>query len=353
VDNQQAALRNAQAAVQAATADINDQRANLAAARANEDAAGVARDDARDLVTRDQELKDVVPGRDVEAAQAEADGQDARYHEAASQVEQAQASLREAEAKLGEAKAGVAQAQAELDQARVNLDHAIITSPIDGVVVSRNVDVGQTVAASLQAPILFVVANDLNNMQVLAAIDEADVGQIHEGIPATFSVDAYPGEQFSGRISQIRLNAQNLQNVVTYSAVIDTANTDQKLLPGMTANITVPVAHTENVLTVPNAALRFKPDHPQAAEPQDGQAEPDHGAVTEPGPSDTATDLAEGDNQNLQSRTIWVLKANSELEPRQVKVGITNGRLTAIPEGNLSEGEVVVIGLNDAGPRGG
>src|SRR4030095_14447176 len=137
VDNQQAALRNAQAAVQAATSDINDQRAKLRAAMANEAAAGVVRDDARDLVTRDQELKDVVPSRDVEAAQAESDGDDARYREAPAQVGQAKAALREAEAKLGEAKAGVAQATAELDQAKVNLDHSIITSPIDGVVVSR------------------------------------------------------------------------------------------------------------------------------------------------------------------------------------------------------------------------
>src|SRR5262249_34837193 len=135
-----------------------------------------------------------------------------------------------------------------------------IMSPIDGVVVSRNVDVGQTVAASLQAPTLFTIANDLKNMQVLASIDEADVGQIREGIAANFTVDAYPGATFGGQISQIRLNAQTLQNVVTYTAVINVSNPEEKLMPGMTANVTIPVAKRDDVLMVPNAALRFKPN---------------------------------------------------------------------------------------------
>lgn len=345
VENQQAALANAQAAVQAATTDIHDQDANLIAAKANQDAARVARDDATDLVRRDRDLKDVVAGRDIEAAQATADAADARYQQASAQVGQAQAALGQAEAKLDEAKAGVAQAQAELDQAKVDLSHAIITSPIDGVVVSRNVDVGQTVAASLQAPTLFVIANDLSNMQVLAAIDEADVGQIHEGITANFTVDAYPGRTFSGRISQVRLNAQEQQNVVTYSAVIDTSNSDQALLPGMTANITVPVAHADNVLTVPNAALRFKPDQQPADEPG---PTPQTGSQSEPGgqPATGEAGSGEDSSQRLQARTIWVLNTDKKLEPRFVTAGITNGRLTAIIEGDLHEGNVVVTGQN-------
>lgn len=247
-----------------------------------------------------------------------------------------------------------------VDQAKVDLSHAIITSPIDGVVVSRNVDVGQTVAASLQAPTLFVIANDLSNMQVLAAIDEADVGQIHEGITATFTVDAYPGQTFSGRISQVRLNAQQLQNVVTYSAVIDASNQDQEFLPGMTANITVPVAHAENVLTVPNAALRFKPDQQQGDQQnqQGGQAQPNLKTAAEPGAtpqagsqSDAGGQSANGQpgsgedsSQRLQARTIWVLNTDKRLEPRVVTAGITNGRVTAITEGDLHEGDVVVTG---------
>src|SRR5262249_9021971 len=153
----------------------------------------------------------------------------------------------------------VGQARADLAQAKINLDRTIITSPIDGVVVSRNVDVGQTVAASLQAPTLFTIANDLTKMEVLASIDEADVGRVKEGQRTTFTVDAYSGETFVGIISQLRLNPITTQNVVTYSAVVMVDNPQEKLRPGMTANITIPVEERLNVLKVPNAALRFRP----------------------------------------------------------------------------------------------
>src|SRR5262249_32657307 len=197
---------------------------------------------------------------EIEAAQNGARAAVARYNQASSQISQAQAQLEIAKARLKQAQAAVEQNKAQLQQAKVNLDHSIISSPIDGVVVSRNVDVGQTVAASLQAPTLFTIANDLTNMQVLASIDEADVGQVRERGAARFTVDAFPGQIFNGDITQVRLNAQTVQNVVTYQAVISVANPDQKLMPGMTANITIPVAQRDDVLRVPNAALRFKPD---------------------------------------------------------------------------------------------
>ena len=257
--NARANLANAEAAVAAAETEINSQKANLAAAKSNLEVTRVQRDDAAALVKRYQELQSVLSGRDLEAAQAQANAAAARYEQAAAQVGQVQAANASARARVDQAKASVAQANAQLQQSQVNLDHSIIASPIDGVVVSRNVDVGQTVAASLSAPTLFTIANDLTKMQVLASIDEADVGQIRQGIRAAFSVDAYPGETFTGEISQLRLNAQTLQNVVTYSAVIDVANRGLKLRPGMTANITIMVAKREGVLTVPNAALRFKP----------------------------------------------------------------------------------------------
>ena len=344
VENQQAALANASAAVKAAETDINDQDSNLIATKANQDAADVARDDAMDLLRRDQDLRDVVAGRDIEAAKAAADAAEARDQQAAAQVSQAQAALAGAKAKLDEFKAAVAQAQAELDQAKVNLDHTIITSPIDGVVVSRNVDVGQTVAASLQAPILFVIANDLSNMQVLASVDEADVSQIHEGVTANFTVDAYPGETFSGRISQIRLNAQEQQNVVTYSAVIDVSNPDQKLMPGMTANIAVLAAHAEDVLTVPNAALRFKPDQPDQIIASAGHPQADTQGQSSGQASAEGRGASVDDGQRLQDRTLWVLNANKKLEPRSVTAGITNGRVTAITGGDLNQGDAVVLG---------
>ena len=263
VENAKANVVNAEAAVAAAETEINNQKANLLASKSNLEVTRVQREDAAALVNRYQELKNVLSGRDLEAAQAQANAAAARYEQAAAQVGQVQAANASAKAKVDQAKASVSQAKAQLQQSQVNLDHSIIASPIDGVVVSRNVDVGQTVAASLSAPTLFTIANDLTKMQVLASIDEADVGQIRQGIKASFAVDAYPGETFTGEISQLRLNAQTLQNVVTYSAVIDVANRALKLRPGMTANITIMVAKREGVLTVPNAALRFKPNLPE------------------------------------------------------------------------------------------
>lgn len=405
VDNARANVANAEAAVQAAETEINNQKANGQAARANQEVTRVQRDDAIALVKRYEELKNVLSGRDLEAAQAQANAAAARYEQAVAQVGQSLAASASAKAKLDQAKASVAQARAQLQQSQLNLDHSIISSPIDGVVVSRNVDVGQTVAASLQAPTLFTIANDLTKMQVLASIDEADVGQVKPGIKANFSVDAYPGETFTGDISQLRLNAQSAQNVVTYSAVIDVSNPDLKLRPGMTANITVPVARRDNVLTVPNAALRFKPNLSdkeqeairqkmeqrrqereaqrqaqggQEAQPsgggqggaQDqgqqpnaqGQGSQGAGARGGAGQGNRAPGGAQGGGgqaaqgsggdgggQRRQGQTVWVLTATKTIEPRFVRAGLTNGRITEIAGGDLQEGETVVIGQNDAG----
>jgi HlyD family secretion protein len=353
-------------------------------------------------VKRYEELKNVLSGRDLEAAQAQASAAAARYEQAVAQVGQSQAALASSKAKVDQAKAAVAQAQAQLQQAQLNLDHSIIASPIDGVVVSRNVDVGQTVAASLQAPTLFTIANDLTKMQVLASIDEADVGQVKPGIKANFSVDAYPGETFTGDISQLRLNAQSAQNVVTYSAVIDVSNPDLKLRPGMTANITVPVARRDSVLTVPNAALRFKPNLSDAEVQQkidqrkqvrDAQRQAQSGQEAQPGGGAQAGAQDQGQQPNAQApgdrgpsarggagqgnrapggaqggggqgaqasgggaggqrragQTVWVLTATKTIEPRFVRAGLTNGRITEIAGGDLQEGETVIIGQNDAG----
>jgi HlyD family secretion protein len=397
VDNASANVVNAQAALQAAETEIMNQKANLQAARANQQVLKVQRDDAYALVKRYQELQNVIPGRDLEAAQAQAGAADARLQQAAAQVSQVEAANASAKAKMEQAKASLAQAKAQLQQSRVNLDHAIITSPIDGVVVSRNVDVGQTVAASLQAPTLFTIANDLTKMQVLASIDEADVGQIKQGIRANFTVDAYPGETFSGEISQLRLNAQTLQNVVTYSAVIDVANVDLKLRPGMTANITIPVARRENVLVVPNAALRFKPNltdkeqqalrekmeqrrkDREAQQPQqanDNSQKPDGSQAQEQpagsgeagqgrrrgegrtGGGEGGAPQSEGgqrpsgeqaqSGQRRGGQMVWVLVGKS-IEPRFVRTGITNGRSTEILGGDLHEGETIILGQNEGG----
>jgi HlyD family secretion protein len=350
VENQQANLSSAEASLQAAITDVANQEANLISAKANQDALRIASLDAQSLLKRDSDLKNVMADRDIEAAKASADSADGRYQQSAAQTGQAEAAVEDAKAQRDEASAKVVQARAQLAQAEVDLKHSIITSPIDGIVISRNVDVGQTVAASLQAPVLFVIANDLSHMRVLASIDEADVGQIHEGMPASFRIDAYPNEMFEGRISQIRLDSQNQQNVVTYFTVIETTNPDQKLLPGMTANITVLVAQARDVLTVPNAALRFKPD--QQAPKLDVQNGTTNsiqqpastgkaGGQSHPGLTATANPTA---GQLPKEATVWVLKEKNQIEPRSVSVGITNGRVTEISGGTLNEGEAVVVG---------
>lgn len=177
----------------------------------------------------------------------------------AADLEAAEAASRSAEARLKSAEAQVVQARASLNQSEVNLEHTVIRAPIDGIVISRLVDVGQTVAASLQAPELFVIAADLTKMRVLANIDESDVGRVRPGQKVVFTVDAYPDEEFEGAVSQIRLEPVVQQNVVTYATVVDAPNPDLKLKPGMTATITLEIARRENVLKIPNAALRFRP----------------------------------------------------------------------------------------------
>src|SRR5205814_2688116 len=169
------------------------------------------------------------------------------------------AAVQQSQAQVQAAEAQVQQATAALQLAEVNLAHTTITSPIDGIVVSRDVNVGQTVAASLSAPTLFTIANDLTKMQVIANIDQADIGLVENAKSVRFSVDAFPGKDFDGKIEQMRLNPQTVQNVVTYNVVIDVDNPEQKLKPGMTANLRVTIDERNNVLKVANAALRFTP----------------------------------------------------------------------------------------------
>jgi HlyD family secretion protein len=388
VDNARANVNNAEAAIQAAQTEIVNQKANLSASKANQEVARVQRDDAISVAKRYQEIRNVIPSRDIESAQAQANAAAARYEQATAQVGQVQAGTATAQAKLEQARAGLAQARAQLQQASVNLEHSIITSPIDGVVVSRTVDVGQTVAASLQAPTLFTIANDLTKMQVLASIDEADVGQIHQGIKSNFTVDAYPGETFTGDITQLRLNAQTLQNVVTYSAVIDVPNPELKLRPGMTANITIPVSRREGVLTVPNAALRFRPnlsekeqqalrdkmeerrnqraagnqaaenqgagEKAQGSENQNQRPERAAPATNSQASADSGQPAAGAEQgQRRQGQMVWVLVDGKTIEPRFIRTGLTNGRVTEITGGDLHENDVVVTGQNDGSANSG
>ena len=219
---------------------VEQARANLIRAKADVEGFRVAVDDARTQLTRSEDLaeRELISETEREAAQVH---------------------LQSAAAQVKSADAEVIQAQAALNQNEVNLEHTVIRAPIDGIVISRLVDVGQTVAASLQAPELFVIAADLTKMRVIANIDESDVGRIRPNQRVTFAVDAYPTEEFEGSVSQIRLEPVVQQNVVTYATVIDAPSPELKLKPGMTATITLEIARRENVIRVPNAALRFRP----------------------------------------------------------------------------------------------
>jgi HlyD family secretion protein len=246
---------------------------------------------------------------------------------AAAERDTAEATAEAASAGVRAAEGTQAQARAALNQARINLAYTTIVSPTDGVVISRNVDVGQTVAASLQAPTLFVIAEDLRQMQVDTNVAEADVGRLQAGMPAVFTVDAYPSDRFRGTVRQIRNAPQTVQNVVTYDAVIDVANPALKLKPGMTANVTFVYADRAQALRVPNAALRFRP-------PADTLPLAGAGAGRPRGDAELLAPIAR--------RELWVLRGG---QPRRVAVetGVTDGRTTEVLSGELAVGDEVIV----------
>ena len=247
---------------------------------------------------------------------------------AQSALDDSETALRVADAQLRAATAQESAARATLHQAEINLAYTTISAPIDGVVISRNVDVGQTVAATLQSPTLFLIAQDLRRMQVDTNLAEADVGRAAAGMTATFTVDAYPAETFRGTIREVRNAPQTLQNVVTYDAVIDVDNPDLKLKPGMTANVTVVYADRTDVLRVPNAALRFRASPALMAR---------SGAVPQ---------------VRGNERVIWVLR-EGEAHPVTVRVGVSDGAVSEILEGGLQPDDPVVteaVGPSSSGP---
>jgi HlyD family secretion protein len=268
VDSAQATVINQQAQVERARADVENARAALAEAKANTAKAQVTVVDSKRDFDRKTELhrRDLIATSDRDTAQATHDSSVAVLDAARAKersldaaIGSAQAQLRVNDAMLVSARAQVKQKQASLVQAQIDLEHTTIRAPVDGVVISRAVDVGQTVAASLQAPTLFTIAQDLTKMQVETSVDEADIGKIRLDAPVTFTVDAFPGRTFPGEVTQIRKAAQVVQNVVTYTVVVAVNNTDGKLVPGMTANVKLVIAEKPNVLKISNAALRFRP----------------------------------------------------------------------------------------------
>jgi HlyD family secretion protein len=260
-----------------------------------------------------------------------------------------------AKANFDATKAQVDQAKAALLQADANLRYTTIESPIDGVVVDRQYDVGQTVAASFQAPTLFTIAQDLTKMQMQADVDQSDIGQVSVGQIGHFTVDAYPDERFEGRISQIRLNATVNQNVITYPVIVEVANPERKLRPKMTADVSIDVAKVEGALRVPNAALRFRPPDAPAPRPQSGGGEGaaaagarggGGGGRRSPGAMSRQVDQATGGTPApKRGQTVYVLTASGKLEPREIRTGISDGRYTAVVDGSLAAGDRVVVGL--------
>ncbi len=246
-------------------------------------------------------------------------------------------------------------ARAALAQAQTNLKYSKIASPIDGVVVNRAYDVGQTVAASFQAPTLFTIAQDLTKMQVQADVDESDIGRVKVGQPVHFSVDAYPDRPFRATVSQIRLNATVNQNVVTYPVIVAVDNPDQGLRPSMTANITIDVATDRNVLRIPNAALRFKPA-PTAAGASPAAAGGNTAARggTVPGvsaggaPRSTPAGSLPRTGRRGAGPALYVVQPDGTLKPVAVHPGITDGQFTELREGDVAEGATVVTGLATA-----
>ena len=288
-------------------ATVNEQKANVDRARAQVN-------DAQRNLTRAKQLLDrsLVPQSDVDAN--------------TTALETAQASLK--------------QAEAALQRAQVNLQYATITAPISGVVISREVDVGQTVAASLQAPRLFTIANDLSKMQVQASVDEADIGSIKAGQDVSFRVDAYPDDRFTGTVSQIRLAPIITQNVVTYSVIINVANPDLKLMPGMTATVSIEVTSRDNVLRVPLLALKFIPpdlnNNASGPSPQTSA----FGATNQP---TDGKPMGERPRRNPNAGRVWILE-NGQLKSLPVTRGIQNTRYSEILESTLNDGDSVIVG---------
>jgi HlyD family secretion protein len=368
----EAKFNQATADVESAKASVLNQRASVA--RAEADLANARANVVRqEVAVRDATIKRdsrIRLFREGGISQEERDSAQATYDSAVAQLEAARASVRASEAalevtraQLTAAEAQVRQKQAVQAQAQVDLNNTYIRAPVDGVVVSRNVDVGQTVAASLQSPTLFLIAQDLTKMQVDTNVDEADIGRVALDQEVAFTVDSYPGETFRGRVVQIRQAPQVVQNVVTYNTVVSVGNPELRLKPGMTANVKILVARRDNALLVPNAAFRVRIDEgATAAAPATpgGPTMPGMGGMPPmappakgAGPAGSGRgDLARAGRGGEGRQRIWLLKDGKAVE-RRIRTGLSDGQKTEVIEG-LQEGDAVIVGLggNSRGSSG-
>jgi HlyD family secretion protein len=361
-----AKANQAQADLESSRASVLNQRANMA--RAQADLANARANVVRqEVALRDAKIKldsRTRLFREGGISQEERDSSQAAYDSAVAQLDAAhagvgaaQAALEVTQAQVTSAEAQVRQKQAAVEQAQVDLRNTYIRAPVDGIVVSRNVDVGQTVAASLQAPTLFLIAQDLTKMQVDTNVDEADISRVSLDQEASFTVDSYPSLTFRGRVVQIRQAPQVVQNVVTYNTVVAVANPELKLKPGMTANVKILVARRENAVLIANAAFRVRVDgtasggatgqRPAARTSQPGMMAPMMPPMMAGGRG------ADGGGRQVMPNSrqrVWILQDGKPVE-RQVQTGLSDGQKTEILEG-LSEGDAVIVGLGSA-TRGG
>ena len=360
VANSKAQLAAAQARLRSAEAEVRTHAANLNSSRANLEGAKVARDNAKLQLDRASELnqRGLQAKNDYDTAKANYDTAVARYEQAVASLEQVDAQSASTEAQIAQAKAGLQQGEADLDRAQVNLEYANIFSPVDGIVISRDVDVGQTIAASMSAPTLFNIATDLSQMQVKASVDEADIGSISEDAKVTFTVDAYPNSLFEGKIAEIRLNPQTVQNVVTYSVILSIQNRELRLKPGMTASIKIMVAERNSVLKVPNAAIRYHlPGTPAPSFGATLGSEETSKAIARPG-AGISLPQAPGQKWNPEEKLrfatfdqvqshpgrVFILGTDKKPVEKSVMLGLSDGAMTEVLSGELKANDEVIVG---------
>jgi HlyD family secretion protein len=260
-----------------------------------------------------------------------------------SDFENATAEYKISQAEVETAEAKVDQAKAAAEQAQINLGYTTIRSSVDGIVIDRRVNVGQTVVAGLNAPSLFLVAKDLSRMRVFAAVNEADIGDVHEGQAATFTVDTYRDRKYTGKVSQIRLNASKAQNVVTYDVVVDVDNTDGSLRPYMTPKVQFEVSRRSNVIQVPNQALRWRPTWDQVSPSARAEIEPPGTQPKSPWKDNGMEGEESEERVDLGVPTVWVVADDGLVRPIKVQTGLSDGLVTEIKGGDLEAGTQVVV----------
>jgi HlyD family secretion protein len=361
LDSAKASVVNARASLKKSAADVANAKANIANQDANIVKSKSAVNDAKvKLDRRKQMVKDgIVAQEDLDTAQATYDQAVALLNAANAQMEAAKDSLESSIAQqdviktqIDTAEASVKQQQANLEQAQLDLQHTQIQSPVDGTVIARNMDVGQTVAASFSAPTIFNIAQDLTKMQVDANIDESDIGRVRLDQPVSFTVDAFPGQIFRGSVTQIRQNPTNVQNVITYDVVIRFNNDELKLFPGMTANVRILTDRQTDVLKLPNAAIRFRP--PDAPAPEKGKGPGTGGTGGGGGGGEKGKGGAGFGGGGGQGRgrgagggfqTVYVLAQDGKPTPLRVRTGAGDGNFVSVLGDNLKEGDVVITGI--------